>query len=391
MRVTLLDGFEGGLSPEKTNPMVLLLHDNELSQVGLLLKELGVDYVERQGNPTDVDQRVNWSLIIASQKRVNLFDGNDKMENARRIAIIENDSRTLRAMLRRLGVDYVVARPVHAAALRLLILHCLYRGPERRNQTRVSVGAQIQYRSGFFKRDAILADLSLRGCRLVSDKPAKAGSKIRIIIPIEISTGKQFSLSGNVLRTTENHSCELGQSIAIAFYGLSTTQGQHLRRVCESYASGPAKLLGTTSDLLVGGVNSPVEEPDPDRAGAERRIGPRKGFDRRIVSLNDEAARVLLCRDISLGGMRVESNDSLVPGDDLLIAVHAKARTEPLVVSARVTRDDGPNGLILEFHDLSNENEVNLRNMVERLPSNETSDETESDPVVSEIVERLAS
>ena len=40
-------------------------------------------------------------------------------------------------MMRRQGVNFIVARPVHAAAMRLLVLHCIYRGPERRKQGRV--------------------------------------------------------------------------------------------------------------------------------------------------------------------------------------------------------------------------------------------------------------
>ena len=55
------------------------------------------------------------------------------------------DSKTLRRRLRDAGTDLIVRRPVHPAALRLLILHSLYRGPEKRRTNRVSVGATIQY------------------------------------------------------------------------------------------------------------------------------------------------------------------------------------------------------------------------------------------------------
>jgi len=377
------------LDPAAPSPMILLLHSSELSEVGTLLRELGMPFVERDGKLTEVDQRVDWTLVIASQERIKAFEGGSTLKSARRIAVIENDSRTLRAMLKRLGVDYVVARPVHAAALRLLVLHCLYHGPERRNQSRVSVGAKVQFRSGFFRRDAILADLSLRGCRLVSEKPVKPGTKIRVIFSADIAWGKQFSLPGRTLRSSEISKGELGQSVAIAFYGLTASHGQHLRRVFESYVNGPAKLLGTTSDLLVSGATVRAQQDEP--VESERRTGPRKGYDRRVVTLNDEATRVLLCRDICLGGMRVEANDTLVPGDDLLVAIHAKARSEPLVVNARVTRDDGSGGLVLEFHDLSNESEVYLRNMVAHLPVDGGNTDDESDLIVSEIVERRAS
>jgi len=382
------------VDPQKSSPMILLLHDDELSEIGDLLKDIGVAFVERTGKPTDADRRVAWSLIIASQRRINSFDGNAKVQDTRRIAVIDNDSRTLRAMLKRYGVDFVVARPVHAAAVRLLVLHCLYRGPERRNQSRVSVGANVQFRRGFMRRDAILADLSLRGCRLVSETSIKPGTKVRVTFPTEIANGRHFSLPGRTLRSTEIPGREKNQSIGVAFYGLSASQGQNLRRVFESYLNGPAKLLGTTSDLLVAGRGAAqIQATSDDDTASERRVGPRKGFKQRVVTLDDEATRVLLCRDISLGGMRVEPNDSLLPGDDLLVAVHARARSEPLVVNARVSRDDGPDGLVLEFHDLCNETEVYLNKMVNLLPmlGTKSVDGDQPDLVVSEIVERRAS
>ena len=130
------------MKPNNANPKILLLHDNELVDVRGLLNDLAIKVVERSGSLTDVDLRTKWDLIIASQKRISALEKGAKIRKATRIAVIDNDSRTLRSMLRRLGVDYVVARPVHAAALRLLVLHCVYRGPERRRLTRVSVGAK---------------------------------------------------------------------------------------------------------------------------------------------------------------------------------------------------------------------------------------------------------
>ena len=60
-----------------------------------------------------------------------------------RIAILDGESRTVCALLRRSSFEMIVRRPVHPAALRLLLLHALYRGPEKRRTPRVSVGAPV--------------------------------------------------------------------------------------------------------------------------------------------------------------------------------------------------------------------------------------------------------
>ena len=180
-----------------------------------------------------------------------------------------------------------------------------------------------------------------------------------------------------------------GHVVAGSFRGLSPAQGKLLRKLFESYKSGPARLQPADSGA---GLKPPaVESKQP----TERRTAPRKEFEKHVVTVDDEATRVLLCRDISIGGMRVEPNDSLVPGDDLLVAVHIGARSEPMVVNARVTRDDGEKGLVLSFYDISRECENYLNKMVGRLPDLANSDNadgsTNQNVIVSEIVERRAS
>jgi len=367
-------------------PQILLLHEEELVDVRGLLSDLAIKVVERSGKLTDVDLRTKWDLIIASQKRISSFEKSARVRNATRIAVIDNDSRTLRSMLRRLGVEYVVARPVHAAALRLLILHCVYRGPERRRLSRVSVGAKVQSRVGLFRKDVILADLSLHGCRLVCEKPIKAGTKFKLTIPPEMATGKGLTLPVRSLRTAASTDHGQGHIVAGAFHSLPPALGKRLRKLFEGYRNGPARLSGETGSM--------IEQPDSGEP-PERRTAPRKDYDKHVVTVTDEATRVLLCRDISIGGMRVEPNDSLVPGDNLLVAIHIRSRAEPLVVNTRVIRDDGKKGLVLEFYDLSNESEVYLNKMVHLLPmlGVKTAGENGQQPgmIVSEIIQRHAS
>ena len=77
---------------------------------------------------------------------------------------------------------------------------------------------------------------------------------------------------------------------------------------------------------------------------------------------------MLLGRDISLGGMRVEPHPDMRLGDELSIALHVRAREKPLLVKAGVARDEGEQGLVLQFLDLSEEHRSYLKRMVDYLP-----------------------
>jgi hypothetical protein len=80
-------------------------------------------------------------------------------------------------------------------------------------------------------------------------------------------------------------------------------------------------------------------------------------------------------------------------GDRLKVAVHIRADGQPLVVSAEITRDDGPDGMALRFVDLSPAARACLDEMVGALPSILESDSSKEDSgvVVTEVVERRAS
>ena len=127
---------------------------------------------------------------------------------------------------------------------------------------------------------------------------------------------------------------------------------------------------------------------------SERRAAKRHEYEKRVVALGEEATRVLLCRDISMGGMRVEPNETLIPGDALKVAIHLRERGEPLVVQARVERDDGEAGMVLGFQGLGSDEEDHLKRMVDHLPVLDTGDGTirgrGKGLVVSEIIERRA-
>lgn len=429
--------------PQPAPPMSLLVHDGELADLRSLLEELGTPFVERRGALGTEDRAIRWDLVIATPKRMLELHLRPADSDPVQIAILEQDSRTLRNSLRRAGITLIVRRPVHRAALRALILHSLYRGPEKRRAARVSIGAPVRYRTGWRHRDAILADLSVGGCRLLTDRITERGRAFVLRLPATVSGGRSFSVKARTLQSGIAEGAPLGTRFVTArFENLTRRQLELLRAAITAHADGPASYAGNGAIPAAGpgppegalATPLPVEpeppaaaaapslerepvswtempaEPDaleatlgaadanedldadfeldvevedetgdepetegPLRAvaplgGEERRDGPRRALEQRVVALGEEATRVLMGHEISVGGMRVKPTPGLAVGTELDLAVHVESRDKPLVVRARVHRDDGESGLVLRFHELDAEVRRYLNDMMDQLP-----------------------
>ena len=154
---------------------VLLLDDGELDDVREILRTVTSEVLHLRGGMIPEVLEPPEKLFIATSRRA-VVAGNwpthSPGEGPVRVAVVTDDSNTLRSMLRRIGFDLLVRRPFHPYALRLLFLRALYSGDERRRETRAPIGAEITFRQGLRKRNAILADLSPKGCRLLSARIA---------------------------------------------------------------------------------------------------------------------------------------------------------------------------------------------------------------------------
>lgn len=362
------------------SPSVLLLHDGELTDVGALMGELCLRVVDRRGAPNFRDRKTEWLVIVGTPSRI--VELGQLESGPPRIAIHEGDSRTARSMLSRIGVTLQVRRPFHPAAMRLLILHQIYNGPEKRRSVRVAVGAPVRFKVGLRKKAAVLADVSVRGGRLLVPLALERGSSIRLWLPAElVPDGKPLALRGKVVRSRPPTNRSEG-SAAVAFAVGGRDQGARLGTVVTRFASGLAILERS-------GAGSSAEGGEGE---GERRTEPRREYASRIVALDEQSTRVLVGQDISRGGMRIDPNSSLSLGDDLQVAIHVRARSEPLVVWSRVVRDDGSRGLVLRFHSLTSESERYLDKMVNFLPilAAREDDGDSSGLLVGEILDRRA-
>lgn len=396
---------------------VLLLHDGELADVRALVETLGAEVVECLPAEAPPD----WDVLVTTgryAKSDNLKGGRDKSV---RIAVLDRNTRALRNVVRRAGIDLVVRRPVHPVALRLLLLHALYRGPERRSR-RVAVGSSVRFRAGILRKEGVLADLSMRGCQILSRHKVRAGQSVVVWVPETTGEGRSFSVRGSIVRAFVAESGERGfgidfgkvpQSVtaqlrasvlahlegpaAIAVASADPGSTQPLAALaatvttlavepppvepppqpCEktpvsSYAAGGTREIVRVPSDFAAGVpatpSAPASPPAPTDADERRRALRREYAGRRVVALGEEAARVLIGRDLSIGGMRVDRAPNLAVGQRFQIAIHVAPGQTPLVLQAEILRDDGVRGFAVRFENVDESAARYLAKMVDSLP-----------------------
>jgi hypothetical protein len=114
---------------------------------------------------------------------------------------------------------------------------------------------------------------------------------------------------------------------------------------------GRARLLRALSALLLHA--SDCERLSIPEA-PERRDAPRVAYDRRVIARGTGTPLVLLGRDLSAGGISVETRRALAIGDRMQIALHAGGDV-PLVLSVEVVRAIDECVWALAFRDLRGE------------------------------------
>jgi hypothetical protein len=469
---------------------VVLVDDGELDDVRELLLELGVEFAHLRGGAIPRKLEPPGELLLTTMRHAHLarswpHSADGKLRPVR-IAVASEDSATARRSLRRMGFAYLLRPPIHPIALRLLLLRALYRGEERRVHARVPVGVDVSLRTGLRRRDALLADLSPGGCRLVTDRSLPAGARIKIHLPEDIAGEASLALAGQILRCERDAKAFLdgGFSVAVRFATLRDDDRRRLQRVLArrevslgapdegprvrplrgETEQAPAPAAPASADLEPAATPTgqppgaapsvpqpataapqpaptpqpvaatpteaaaapkpeaapppfaPFRVPPPPEPGSRQPLGdggPRLGaslisralrrtappnrrrharghYDRRVVA---EAAaamhRMLLGRDVGVGGMRVAPHPDLKCGARLRLALFDASRDAPLVIDAVVARDDGPQGFALHFLGMTPELAARLEGLVAGLPPVEDLTEGEAGSlgtVVGEIV-----
>lgn len=201
---------------------------------------------------------------------------------------------------------------------------------ERRLALRVPVRVPVRAAVGLRAFEAELLDLSVTGCRIRCAQPVTAHGSIWVLLPAGLGGRVPMPIRGEVARADSVRGEPTGVcDVALRFRSLSP---RAYERVC----------------AVVREALEPRPEPEP-----ERRQAPRRWFGRRVIARGAGRPRVLLGRDLSAGGMRVENAQGLAIDDVLQLALHSHAGGVPLVVSARVLRVSEHGDAALGFLDLT--------------------------------------
>ena len=185
-------------------PSVLLVDEGELEDVSQLLVELRADTARVGGSVRPEEWPWPSRLLIASARRaLALGPGPPSGPGGfMMIAIADDHSKSLRTLLRRMGFNYLVRRPVHPEALKLLFLHALYSGRERRSASRFPVGCRVACHTGWRRWYATLAEISPTGCRLLAPRIVEVGRRLAVRVPRKLGKRRRLTLRGRVVRST---------------------------------------------------------------------------------------------------------------------------------------------------------------------------------------------
>jgi hypothetical protein len=359
----------------------------ELEPVRDLLSELGIGW---RDDPTSESEGGIDLLISTPRHALGRDPGRGEQHARTHIVVVDQVSRTLRRQLERHPCDFVVEAPLHPAALRLLIEHALYRGPERRSSLRALMACEVKIKAGLFSKKATLMQLSERGAGLMVEQPITSEELTLKLPPSWSATGKlEFKAS-----VVDQHLFpEGGHLVSVVFRGISLGMRRELRAIMKAQAGGdgllkpgsedtagivrPASIDESSLEAEVArgsaagakaahrsGATAQSRAAAPSKPGAERRSSARKPFQKRVLATLRGQAQAVISRDISAGGMRLEPDTGLSVGDELKLALYGAKGTPPIVLRAKVMNDEGARGMGLRFIDVGEKMQARLAQLV---------------------------
>jgi hypothetical protein len=260
--------------------------------------------------------------------------------------------------------DLALVRPIEHSVLRLLTRRQeLAANRERRLSTRVALGGSVWVRVGDDRREVTISRISIGGCGLISPALLRTGARVEIELPPELSAPRHLVLTGEVLGSRELATGD-GRTfdVSVAFRSLDLVDRVTLRALMARHAIDFRPVTEGSSARGDRGLRERAQLPIGNRRRALRRR-----FQQRVMGVHAGVAHVLLARDLSRTGMRIDRNERLALGDDLKLAVFGAFDTAPLLASTVVDRDDDVDGWFLRFAALDAEVEDRLEALIDSL------------------------
>ena len=337
-------------------PRVALLDDGELDDVRAALHALGVPHCDARR--ATIGEAVP-ILLSTPARAVSLALGCGEAPPHHLHAVIANGIQASGA-----PCDLELLRPIESSVLRLLTRRSdLAANRERRLSTRVALGSPVWVQVGNDRREVAVSRISIGGCGLVSPALLRTGARVSIELPPELSAPRRLVLSGEVLGSREIATGD-GQTfdVSVAFRALDLGDRVTLRALMARHAIDFRPATEGSSARGDRGLRERALPPARDR-----RRTLRRRFQQRVMGVLGGIAHVLLARDLSRGGMRIEWNERLAIGDALKIAVFGALDTAPLLAPAVVERDDEADGWFLRFTALEADIEDRLDALIDSL------------------------
>ncbi len=337
-------------------PRVALLDDGELDDVRAALRALGVAHCAARR--ATIGEAIP-ILLSTPSRAFSLADGRSEAPPHHLHAVIGTGAETTLA-----PCDLALVRPIENSVLRLLTRrHDFAASRERRLSTRVALGGSVWVSVGGDRREVTISRISIGGCGLISPALLRTGARVEIELPPELSAPRRLVLSGEVLgsrelATGDGHTFD----VSIAFRSLDLVDRVTLRALMARHAIDFRPATEGSSARGERGLRERAQAPTRDR-----RRTLRRRFQQRVIGVQGGVAYVLLARDLSRDGLRIDRNERLALGDSLKIAVLGAFDTAPLLAPAVVERDDDADGWFLRFAALDAEVEDRLDALIDSL------------------------
>jgi hypothetical protein len=394
---------------------ILLVDDGELDDVARVLDDQGIAYKRLRGGQIPAEIAPPRDLLIITPRRVERVRRGSPVDSnpgrPLRIIAVEEDSPAMRRRLRRSGLHLLIRLPAAPEIWRLLVARALYRGNERRVDPRVAVGSPVTLGAKAPETWTVLVDISNRGCRIQTSQSLSIGDGVEFTIPPDGGSWCEqgpLSLRGQVRRMVSEPDSDRSMLAIVFEPEMMETERTRLTALINHWASGPHSLdtavvsgapaipscqILSLPDLILDDETDPpvlatsdmrvsLSTPEDPRSTeafstGDRRGHPRGQFESTLAAENGDGPFVLIGRDLSARGMRIEHHPDLHVGARFRIALHGPVPGDPFLVGAEVVRDEGANGFGLVFDKVDKETARELEKMVACLPNVESLEDGE--------------
>ncbi len=241
-----------------------------------------------------------------------------------------------------IGADYLVpcepGREPDRELLRLLFLHALYQGVDRRGEVRLICSHEVEYTARGARARGQLMDLSRTGFRLLGPRPLAPETPFELHLPPALDSGPPLAYPASVRRSAAALRGPDGRertSIVARFAPSSSpAQAARIAAVLEACAQSALPALGRS------------ERGDRRFAARHRYAGVAA-----VRCLDADEYCIVQGAELSLSGMRLAFHPGLDIGAELSIGLHT-GRGQPSVMLRGRVRHHDPTGLGVEFSPL---------------------------------------